>query len=428
MNAADSHRLVRVLQDMGGCEVDFERADIFVVVTCSVRKSAEDRVHSLLHKIAEQKKKRPGCVCILTGCMATKRKIRDDKLRALEKIQQQLPMVDIVLDIQDLPQLPRMLQSMSAESLVPKKYQSESYLDIAPLQEQKHTAYIPISTGCNNFCTYCIVPYTRGREVSRPMKSILDECRRHIDAGVKDIFLLGQNVDSYGKDIDVRFSDLLHAVNDLSGDFWVHFISNNPQDMGDDELFAVRDLEKLQPYIHLPLQAGSDDVLRRMGRKYSKEEYYSLYQKVRETIPSVAISTDIIVGFPGESKENFEQTAQAFRDLQFDMAYLNRYSPRPPAPSTKWEDDVSSLEKKRREHALNDILARSALERNKQFVGRTLRCIVKESSQKSNNTFICITPQLKPLHITSNTALPEAQLADVRVTHAESWILRGVIL
>lgn len=429
MNTSDAERIAAVLDGMGMAEAtEFELADLHVVVTCSVRQSAENRARSVLERVGALKRKRPGIVCVLTGCMATKRGFREAPEVVRGRLRRAFPMTDILLDIRDLPGLPHMLSPFLPEVKIPASDNLvQSAFDIAPRLRERHTAYVPISTGCNNFCTYCIVPYTRGREVSRPVQSILDECRRHIDAGVKNIVLLGQNVDSYGKDIGVRFPRLLELVCDCAGDFWVHFLSSNPQDMGVDVIAAVRDLPKLQPFIHLPLQSGSDEILRRMGRKYTRAAYDALYRRIRESIPDVAVSTDIIVGFPGETREHFEQTADAFRALEFNMAYLNRYSPRPPAPSAKMRDNVLECEKKRRERVLNELLKRSALKRNEALVGRTVRCLILERAPDGEDCAFGITPQRTPVTVASVPESAIGTFVNVTISDASPWRVRGMM-
>lgn len=429
MNTADSERVATVLSGMGGQSTDnLNHADVVVLNTCSVRQSAENRAVGFLRRVEEIKKQRPEVVSIVTGCMASKQGLTNQQKADIGQMKKKLPATDILLDIQELGELPQRLQPLLSDAVASTPPKPGSYLDIKPNTGKRHTAYVPISTGCNNFCTFCIVPYTRGREVSRDVQSILDECRQHIASGTKDLVLLGQNVDSYGKDLGVSFSDLLTQVNNLDGDFWVHFTTNNPQDMTTDVIAAVRDLEKLQPYFHLPIQAGSEEILRRMARKHTLREYYDLYEMIRTEVPGVSITTDIIVGFPGETEHDFEQTVRVFEDLRYDMAYLNRYSPRSPAPSSRMTDDVPGPEKQRREHVLNDILQQTALERNMALVGTTTRCIVKEYSGKHGH-YVATTPQLKTITFSApKDAYVDADWVSLRVTDATSWRLSGEVV
>lgn len=357
MNTSDSERIASRFDSMGYAEATTaEDADVVVFNSCSVRQSAEDRVYGQLNKMNALKKTQNErkVKVILTGCMA-KREIVKKKALA----------VDHFMDIRDLHKLPEML---GAEAVT-----EEEYFEVKPKFSTKYTAYIPIMTGCNNHCTFCIVPTTRGKEISRPVQQILDEVSSAISAGYKEIFLLGQNVNSYAH----GFSDLLRKINQLPGDFWVRFVSSHPKDMSDDLIAVITEGSHITPYVHFALQSGDREVLRRMARTYTPEHYLEIVKKLRAQVKDLFLATDIIVGFPGETEAQFQKTAQMFRDACYDMAYINQYSPREGTPSARlFKDDVSTEEKHRREFELNELLKITARENGQPYVGRTVRALV----------------------------------------------------
>lgn len=357
MNTSDSERIASRFDSMGYvATASAEEADVVVYNTCSVRQSAEDRVYGQLNKMNAIKKGKDVKV-IVTGCMA-KREVVRKKAQA----------VDLFMDIRDLHKLPALL---GEEMDVPE----EEYFDVQPKFGTKHTAYVPIMTGCNNYCTFCIVPFTRGKELSRPVQQILDEVSAAIAAGYREIFLLGQNVNSYAH----GFPDLLRKINELPGDFWIRFVSSHPKDMSDDLIEVIAAGGHITPYVHFALQSGDAEVLRRMARTYTPEHYLGIVRKLRARVKDLFLATDIIVGFPGETPAQFENTAQMFRDARYDMAYINQYSPREGTPSAKlFHDDVSTEEKHRREFELNELLRVTARENAQAFVGRTVRVLVQE--------------------------------------------------
>lgn len=357
MNTSDSERIASRFDSMGYTPATHEtEADVVVYNTCSVRQSAEDRVYGQLNKMNAVKKERDVKV-ILTGCMA-KREVVKKKASA----------VDLFMDIRDLHKLPELL----GESI---EVSEEEYFDVKPKFGTKHTAYVPIMTGCNNYCTFCIVPFTRGKELSRPTEQVVMEVRQAIEAGYKEIFLLGQNVNSYAH----GFSELLKKINQLPGDFWIRFVSSHPKDMSDALIDVIASGGHITPYVHFALQSGDAEVLRRMARNYTPEHYLNIVTKLRASVRDLFLATDIIVGFPGETEEQFQRTADMFRKARYDMAYINQYSPREGTPSARaFPDDITSEEKHRREFELNELLKVTARENGQVYVGRVVRVLVQE--------------------------------------------------
>jgi len=368
MNKSDAERVASLLESIGYKAVNKkEQADLIVIVSCSVRQSAENRVYSLIHQIKKLKVKNSKLRIVLSGCMAVQKEI-------IKKLKE----VDIFLNIKDLQKLPALLDKKSVNNAV------ESYFSIKPKYENSFTAYVPIMTGCNNFCAYCIVPYVRGREESRDPQEIINEVKDLLKQGYKEIFLLGQNVNSYQPNPTINneqltikdFPDLLETIAKIKGDFWVRFLTSHPKDFSDKLIKVISKYDKLTEYINLPIQSGDDQILKNMNRNYTVSQYKKLVQKIRKNIPNVSLSTDVIVGFPGETKKQFANTCQLFKEIKFDMAYVNQYSERKGTAAAKLKDSVSKAEKKNRDKLLTSILVKTALENNKKLIGKKLEVLV----------------------------------------------------
>ena len=290
---------------------------------------------------------------ILTGCMTHYSK---------KELKKRLPYFDHFIDIKNIKKLARILTEGS-----PRR--AKDY------PRSPETGLISISHGCDNFCTYCIVPYTRGREISRPVKDIVKDVKKTLKNGVREIWLLGQNVNSYQKEI--KFPELLKIINAIPGDFWIRFTSPHPKDFSDDLIDAMVDCEKFAHYINLPMQSGNNQILKKMGRPYTIDHYKKIIKKLREKMPDISISTDVIVGFPGETRKQFEDTLKLFREIKFDMAFISEYSPRPKTAAAKlFKDNVPQKEKASRKKELNKILVKTALENNKKLVSLSIIVIM----------------------------------------------------
>ncbi len=345
MNHNDSERIASFLDKNGFLETNKDNADLIIVNACAVKKTAVDKIHGQIRNI--YKKRQP--TTILTGC------VLDKERKSMENI------FDYILDKKDLSQWP-----------IPIK-KAANYFDIPP-KRKNSSAYITIMTGCNNFCSYCAVPYTKGRENSRNWQDIIKETEDAVKKGYKDIWLLGQNVNSYKGGIS--FAELLNKVNNISGDFWIRFTSSHPKDFSMDVIEQMARCEKVTEYFNLPIQSGDNHILQKMNRPYTVEQYKDIINCVRKKIPEVVISTDIIVGFPGEKEKNFRNTVKLFNEVNFEMAYISCYSPRPGTASYKMKDDISQKEKKRRAKILTEIMKEKTLIKNKQLKGKTVDVIV----------------------------------------------------
>jgi len=394
MNKNDSQRIAAILEKVGFEKASKEsEADLVVVNMCSVRQSAVDRAFS---KVKNLKFKVKNCKIVLAGCV-----LESDK----EKFAQ---FCNAIIDVKNLEKLPKVLKDLGFKI---KEVQIEDYLNIEPKYEKSPIAYVPIMTGCNNFCTYCVVPYTRGPERSRPPEEILCEVKNWLKRGAKEIWLLGQNVNSYKfksqnskvktppagragttqKSKFINFAELLKMVNNLSGNFWIRFTSSHPKDLTDELIETMAKCKKVTPYINLPVQSGDDEILKRMNRPYTVAHYKKLIKKLRSAFKKyrkgleseLAISTDIIVGFPGEKRKHFENTKKLIKDVGFFMAYIAQYSPRPGTAAYHLKDNVPLGEKERREKELTEIIRESGLKFNKKFVEKTVDALALEKKKDS---------------------------------------------
>ena len=406
MNQSDTERVKTILQNMGFTHTDNEEeATILGIIACSVRQKGIDKVYGRIAKWNEMKN-RQNVITFVSGCI-----LPADRLRFLK-------LFDLVFSMNELPKLPDMIRQYgittpialfegSQERQRPvvirptqplfhkdDKINPSSNMDqfwvINPEYTSEFEAFIPIQNGCNKFCTYCAVPYTRGREVSRPSTEIIEELKKLVDKGYKSITLLGQNVNSYGLDkkgVEINFAELLRAIGeygDSAGkDFWVYFTSPHPRDMNDEVIEVISQHRCLAKQIHIPIQSGDDNMLKRMNRQHKLDDYRHIIHSIRRLLPEATIFTDIIVGFTGETEEEFQNTRHAMEEFQYNMAYIAQYSVRPGAVSSQWADDVTKDEKKRRYHILTEELMKHSLEYNKKLIGKTMKVLVTGYDRKS---------------------------------------------
>jgi len=386
MNMSDSERVRSVLEKDGYVYTEQEsEAELVGILACSVRQKSIDRVYSKIYYWNKQKNRR-NLVTFLTGCI-----LPADKERFLR-------LFDLVFPMSELNQLPEMLRQYgvvtpaalrSMEALLEMNRSIHEFWHIEPHYNSSFEAFVPIQNGCDKFCTFCAVPYTRGREVSRPSSEILEEVRSLVERDYRTITLLGQNVNSYGLDkkgAELTFPQLLEAIGkyglECGKEFWVYFTSPHPRDMSDEVIDVIARYPHLAKQIHLPLQSGDDKVLIRMNRKHSLEKYRHIVAKVRETLPEATLFTDIIVGFTGETDEQFENTVRAFDEFRFNMAYIAQYSVRPGAASSRWQDDVPHEIKKERFQRLTLALQKHSLAMNREMTGNTYRVLVTGRDRK----------------------------------------------
>ena len=373
-NEADTERIRGMLHEMGYRMTDRpEDADFILYNTCAVREHAEDRAFGNIGALSHLKKQRPDVVIALCGCMAQQEK-------NIEKIKKSYPQVSLLFGTHALWRFPSLLYRVLTEKK--RVFDIGGEDDIAEglpvLRAQGPKAWLSIMYGCNNFCTYCIVPYVRGRERSRRPEEIEKELRELVAAGYKEITLLGQNVNSYGKDLglDIDFADLLRRLNAVPGEFWLRFMTSHPKDASPRLFDAMAQCEKVAKQLHLPFQSGSDEILRRMNRRYTAEEYRALIADARAKMPDITLSSDIIVGFPGETEEDFEQTLQLVEDVRFDLLFTFLYSPRTGTPAASYEDNATPQEKQQRFERLLNAQDAIVSERQAAYQGKKVRLLV----------------------------------------------------
>ena len=373
-NEADTERIRGMLHEMGYRMTDRpEDADFILYNTCAVREHAEDRAFGNIGALSHLKKQRPDVVIALCGCMAQQEK-------NVEKIKKSYPQVSLLFGTHALWRFPSLLYRVLTEKK--RVFDIGGEDDIAEglpvLRAQGPKAWLSIMYGCNNFCTYCIVPYVRGRERSRRPEEIEKELRELVAAGYKEITLLGQNVNSYGKDLglDIDFADLLRRLNAVPGEFWLRFMTSHPKDASPRLFDAMAQCEKVAKQLHLPVQSGSDEILRRMNRRYTAEEYRALIADARAKMPDITLSSDIIVGFPGETEEDFEQTLQLVEDVRFDLLFTFLYSPRTGTPAASYEDNATPQEKQQRFERLLNAQDAIVSERQAAYQGKKVRLLV----------------------------------------------------
>ncbi len=415
MNVSDSERVASVLESLNFSQAASEaEADVLIYNTCSVRQKSENRILGSRDKWRELKEKNPNLVIAVTGCMVAHKGYN---------FKRKLPEVDITFDIQELPKLPAQLAELMGVDLKQAEY--EDYLNVIPKTKNAFQVYVPIMTGCNNFCSFCIVPFTRGRERSRPVKDIVREISAFAEKGAKEVTLLGQNVNSFrgikedGK--QASFAYLLHKVAEIPGIERIFYTSPHPKDMKDDVIEAHATIPKLCPTIHLPVQSGSSAVLRRMNRFYTKESFLDLVKKFREAVPQITISTDIIVGFCGETEEEFQDTLDLYRQAKFDLVFIGMYSPRPHSLAYKMQDDVPAEVKKDRFNKLHALQEAIAEENNQKYLDTVLHVLVDKikngvASGRAENFKYTELPA---------EGVSLGDIVSVKIKEALTWVLRG---
>lgn len=416
-NEADSEILRGFLRDMGyGFTEDEYRADLIAVNTCAVREHAEMRVFGNVGALTHTKKAKPDQIIVLCGCMAQREDVR-------ERVKKSYPIVDLMFGPFDLWRFPELLK----ERLEGKKRVfaapdgAGAVAEGLPVQRMgKWKAWLSIMYGCNNFCSYCVVPYARGRERSRRPERVLEDAKALLADGVREITLLGQNVNSYGRDLGggESFPALLTAVNALPGEFLIRFMTSHPKDAGEALFSAMAESEKCAKHLHLPVQAGNDRVLRAMNRGYTAEDYLKKIRRLRELMPDIVLTTDIIVGFPGETQTEFEDTLALVDEVRFDAMFTFLYSRRPGTPAAELPDPVSRAEKQARFDRLLTLANAISAEKHAAYVGRTLRVLVDGPGTGRTNGG-------RLVRFTGGA--PAGEFADVKITGSATWSLEGEV-
>lgn len=424
-NEADSERIAGMLSESGYEIVkDTSLADVIIVNTCAVREHAEERAFSITGGYKHLKEARPWLKIGMCGCMAS-------KADTSEKIKKSYPYIDFVFGTEKLAELPEILYraiSGGKRVFVPNNGDIEIAEGLPVVRESDFRAWVSIMYGCNNFCTYCIVPYVRGRERSRRPEKIIEEVEELAKSGCREITLLGQNVNSYGKEFsdECNFADLLSRICKIDGDFIVRFMTSHPKDASKELIDVMAENPKIARHFHLPVQSGSDRILKEMNRHYDRETYLSLVEYMRERMPDIAISTDIIVGFPGETEEDFLDTLDLMRKVKYDMIFSFIYSPRTGTPAAKMEQVDDKIKSERMERLLklqNELLA----EKNLSYVGKTMRVLVEGRSKTNTEKMSARTEGNRIVLFDGDDSLT-GNFAYIKITKSAPFALFGEIV
>lgn len=426
MNEHDSEKIAGMLEKKGYLpSKERETADVIVVNTCSVRENADNRFFGQLGVIKKIKERHPDNIIAVCGCMMQQEHIT-------ELIRLKYSWVDIIFGTMNIEEFPELLEKCLAtrEKLMSVYQSQEKVIEGLPVHRKySYKSYVDIMNGCNNFCTYCIVPYTRGRERSRRPESVVEEIRALAAEGVKEVTLLGQNVNSYGNgcDFNCDFAGLIYKINEIDGIERIRFMTSHPKDLSDRLIQAFADCEKLCSHIHLPVQSGSTEILRRMNRRYTKEDYLRLVEKIRAAVPDIAVTTDIITGFPGETEEDFEETMDLVRRVRYDSAFTFLYSVRSGTPAAEYENQVPEDIKHARFERLVDTLNEITAQKNARYLGRVEKVLVEEGGRQGNGICSGRTDTFKLV----NFACDEekiGKIVDVKITETKTFSLFGELV
>lgn len=428
MNKSDAERMFGMLEHCGYTQTEEPKeADMLIINTCSIRQLSEDKAYSAIGVWGKWKKTNPDLKIVFAGCVAQ---------QAGKTLFQRAPYVDLVLGTQRLYELPNLVKRIEAgERVVSVEEKPFEESDIQINRVKSINAWVPIMEGCNNFCTYCIVPYTRGRERSRKPELILSEIKKALSEGFKEITLLGQNVDSYGKDLEGwNLSRLLREVNALEGNFRIRFVTNYPTDITEELIDTVIELDKVCEYFHIPMQSGDDYTLKKMNRRYDFATYKKICDNLRNRIPDVTITSDFIAGFPGETEEQFQNTLKAMTKLELDYSNTAAYSPREKTVAAKWVDKYIDEETKTERLArLNEHNRECCLISNKKYVGREMEVLIEkfegvnEGARKGKNVITGRTRNNKIVHIPYDKDIT-GEFVNVKITNARTWYLDGEMI
>ena len=423
MNVHDSENIKAILEDLKYTETtEMEDANIIVLNTCAIRENAHNKVIGMLGRIKHLKESREDFITVFCGCMAQEETIAN-------LLKDKYKWVDIVMGTHNIHKLPIYLeQAITKKQPLLEVFSKEGDIieNIPVKRDSKYKAWVNIMYGCDKFCTYCIVPYTRGKQRSRLPEDIIKEVKDLVKDNYQEVTLLGQNVNAYGKDLDINYN-MANLLEDVAKTNIprIRFVTSHPWDFTDEMLDIIAKYDNIMPYIHLPIQSGSDRILKLMGRKYTKEEYITLFNKIKEKIPNVAISTDIIVGFPGETEEDFNETLDVVNKLKYDLAYTFIFSKREGTPAASMEDKVSEEEKHERLAKLNELVNKYALENNQKYLNKVVPVLVEGPSDKEGK-LMGYTDNMKLVNVAADESYI-GKIINVKITEVKTWSLEGTI-
>ena len=424
MNVHDSENISAIMEDLGYTRNEImDKSDVIILNTCAIRENAHNKVTGMLGRIKHLKETRPEIITMLCGCMAQEEGIAN-------MLKDKYKWVNIVFGTHNIHMIPTyLLNNLKEQTQELEVFSVEGnvYEGIPVKRDSKYTAWVNIMYGCDKFCTYCIVPYTRGKQRSRLNTDIINEVKELVKDGYKEVTLLGQNVNAYGKDLDANytFANLLEDVAKTNIDR-IRFVTSHPWDFTDEMIEVISKYDNIMPYIHLPIQSGSDDILKKMGRKYTIKEYTTLFNKLKSKIPNVSISTDIIVGFPNETEEDFNATLDIVRKLRYDLAYTFIYSKREGTPASKMEDTITLETKKERLAKLNELVNECAKENNMKYLNKEVKVLLTDHSDKLDNLF-GYTDTMKLVNVKADDKYL-GKIVNVKITDAKTWSLDGVLV
>ena len=424
MNEHDSENIKAILEEMSFTEIDdMEKADFILLNTCAIRENAHNKVFGYLGRIKHLKESRPDVIAGICGCMAQEEVIVDE-------IKNKYKWLDLVFGTHNIYNLPNLLNEIiqnKQQEIEVFSVEGDVIENIPVKRDSKYKAWINIMYGCDKFCTYCIVPYTRGKQRSRKKEHILKEVEDLVQNGYQEVTLLGQNVNAYGKDLSDEYymENLLEDVA-KTGIKRVRFITSHPWDFTDNMIDVIAKYDNIMPYIHLPLQSGSNDILKKMGRRYTKESYLELVNKMKEKIPNLALTTDIIVGFPGETEQDFNETLEVVDKCEYDSAFTFIFSPRVGTPAAKMEDNVSIDEKNRRLKLLNEKVNEYALKNNQKYLHKIVPVLLEGYSDKEGS-LMGYTDTMKLVNVKADSKYL-GQIVSVEIEEIKTWSLDGKIV
>ena len=422
-NEADSEVMAGILESVGyTLSTDPMNSDVVLLNTCAIRENAEQRIWGVLGQLKGRKRENPDMIVGICGCMPQEE-------NATQKILESYDFIDLVFGTHNRDHLPELIyQAYLTKAKVVEVLSNEgNILEDAPkVRASHHKAWVNIMFGCDEFCTYCIVPYTRGRERSRAKDDIINEVKELVKEGYKEVTLLGQNVNAYGKDLagDYTFGDLLYDL-DKTGIERIRYTTSHPRDLDLKTMEAMRDCKSVMPHLHLPVQSGDDEILKKMNRKYTYDEYMTKVNKLKELVPEISLTTDIIVGFPNETNEQFENTLKLCKEVGFEGAFTFIYSKREGTPAAKMEDNVSDSEKHERLNRLNEIINEGYLKGHQRFVGKTVEVLVDGESKNGDGMMCGYSPNLKLTHFKSSDLSLIGKTVKVKITEAKTWFMIG---
>ena len=424
MNVHDSENIAAIMEDMSysRCE-DMDGADVIILNTCAIRENAHNKVMGMLGRVKHLKESKNDIITVFCGCMAQEEGIANE-------LKTKYPWVDIVMGTHNIHKLPLYMEEVlktNKQDIEVFSIEGEVIEGVPVKRDSKYKAWVNIMYGCDKFCTYCIVPYTRGKQRSRRHEDIINEVKELVKDGYMEVTLLGQNVNAYGKDLNTNYG-MANLLEDVAktGIPRVRFVTSHPWDFTVDMISVIAKYDNVMPYIHLPLQSGSSNILKKMGRRYTKEEYRELFYKIKEMIPNSSITTDIIVGFPGETDEDFQDTIDLVNELKYDLAYTFIYSPRVGTPASIMKDETSMEVKKQRLASLNELINKYANMNNQKYLGRIVDVLIEGPSDKADK-LMGYTDTMKLVNINADDKYI-GKIVKVKITDVKTWSMDGEVV